>query len=74
VLIFVIRFVGFIIVSIIKNSFVNKNLLEMQIVERVWTLIPAVILIQIALPSLLLLYMLDESIDSTLTLKAIGHQ
>jgi cytochrome c oxidase subunit 2 len=46
----------------------------MQIVERVWTLIPAVILIQIALPSLLLLYMLDESIDSTLTLKAIGHQ
>ena len=58
----------------IKNSFVNKNLLEMQIVERVWTLIPAVILIQIALPSLLLLYMLDESIDSTLTLKAIGHQ
>jgi cytochrome c oxidase subunit 2 len=74
VLIFVIRFVGFIIVSIIKNSFVNKNLLEIQIVERVWTLIPAVILIQIALPSLLLLYMLDESIDSTLTLKAIGHQ
>ncbi len=57
-----------------KNSFINKNLLEIQIVERVWTLIPAVILIQIALPSLLLLYMLDESIDRTLTIKAVGHQ
>jgi hypothetical protein len=29
-----------------KNSFVNKNLLEMQMVEKVWTIIPAVILIQ----------------------------
>ncbi len=60
--------------SMLKNSFINKNLLEMQIVERVWTVIPAVILVQIALPSLLLLYMLDESIDSSLTLKAVGHQ
>jgi len=74
VLIFIIRFVGFIIVSILKNSFINKNLLEIQIVESVWTIIPAVILIQIALPSLLLLYILDESIDSSLTLKAVGHQ
>ena len=74
VLIFIISFVGFIIISIIKNSFINKNLLEIQIVERIWTIIPAVILIQIALPSLLLLYMLDESIDRSLTLKAIGHQ
>lgn len=43
-------------------------------VERIWTIIPAVILIQIALPSLLLLYILDESIDRSLTIKAIGHQ
>ena len=57
-----------------RNTFINKNLLEMQIVERVWTIIPAVILVQIALPSLLLLYMLDESIDRTLTIKAVGHQ
>ncbi len=25
------------IISIIKNSFINKNLLEIQLVERVWT-------------------------------------
>jgi len=74
VLIFIISFVGYIIISIVRNTFINKNLLEMQIVERVWTIIPAVILVQIALPSLLLLYMLDESIDRTLTIKAVGHQ
>jgi len=74
VLMFILSFVGFIIITILKNSWVNKNLLEIQIVERIWTVIPAIILIQIALPSLLLLYILDEAIDRTLTIKAIGHQ
>lgn len=74
ILVFIIRFVGFIIVRIILNSYINKNLLESQIVECVWTVIPAVILVQIAIPSLLLLYILDESIDSSLTLKVMGHQ
>jgi cytochrome c oxidase subunit 2 len=74
ILIFIISFVIYIIVSILLNSFINKNLLESQIIECIWTIIPAVILVQIAIPSLLLLYILDESIDSTLTIKAIGHQ
>merc|ERR1712107_313763 len=69
ILVFIITFVMFIIITIILNSFINKNLLERQIIERIWTIIPAVILIQIAIPSLLLLYILDESIDSNLLLK-----
>merc|ERR1712001_702951 len=68
ILVFIITFVGFIIVRILFNSFINKNLLERQIIQCIWTIIPAVILIQIAIPSLLLLYMLDESIDSNLTI------
>merc|ERR1712211_130913 len=43
--------VFFIIITIILNSFINKNLLERQIIECIWTIIPAVILIQIAIPS-----------------------
>ncbi len=74
VLIFVLRFVGVIIVLMVTGKHINQNLLEMQIVEWVWTLIPAALLLQIALPSLLLLYMLDESVDRTLTLKTLGHQ
>lgn len=74
ILIFIISFVGYIIVRIVWNSYISINLLERQIIECIWTIIPAVILIQIAIPSLLLLYMLDESIDSTLTLKVLGHQ
>jgi len=43
-------------------------------IECIWTIIPAAILIQIAIPSLLLLYILDESIDSSISIKVIGHQ
>jgi len=74
ILIFIIRFVGYIIFRILLNNFINKNLLERQIIECIWTIIPAAILVQIAMPSLLLLYILDESIDSSISIKVIGHQ
>ena len=56
------------------NTSINKNLLEGQLVECVWTLIPGLILIQIALPSLTLLYLLDDSPEASVTIKALGHQ
>ena len=65
---------GLITLSILINVFINKYLLIAQIVEWVWTLIPAFILIQVAIPSLLLLYIIDESVDSSLTIKVMGHQ
>nr|AGT28479.1 cytochrome c oxidase subunit II [Pseudodiaptomus annandalei] len=74
VLFFILVFVASIMVSMMVNKFVNKNLLEMQMIEAIWTVIPAVILVQVALPSLLLLYMLDEAADSALTIKTLGHQ
>lgn len=39
-----------------------------------WTVIPAGILLFLALPSFSLLYSLDESINALLTLRVIGHQ
>lgn len=63
-----------VILIIVIGRHINQNLLEMQIVEWVWTIIPAILLLQIALPSLLLLYILDETVDSSLTLKTMGHQ
>ena len=74
ILVFVITFVGVIMVYMCLGRHINQGLVEIQIVEWVWTLIPAVLLLQIALPSLLLLYILDETVDRVLTLKTIGHQ
>ena len=43
-------------------------------VEIVWTIVPAIILVLIAVPSFALLYAMDEIIDPVLTIKIIGHQ
>jgi len=74
ILVFIITFVGYCLIYTIFNKFTIKSLLERQIVEYIWTIIPIMILVQIAIPSLLLLYMLDESIDCSLSVKVIAHQ
>ena len=43
-------------------------------IEIIWTVIPSLILVVIALPSFALLYSIDEIIDPALTIKCIGHQ
>ena len=75
ILLFILRFVGLILLSVLFNKIIHKSLLEGQILECIWTLIPALILVQIALPSLVLLYTLEEyRRDKGITLKATGHQ
>nr|YP_010470977.1 cytochrome c oxidase subunit II [Allogalathea elegans]UVF62806.1 cytochrome c oxidase subunit II [Allogalathea elegans] len=74
VLILITTFVGYMMLSLVSNSFVNRYLLENQNIEIIWTALPAIILIFIALPSLRLLYLLDEVNNPNLTLKTIGHQ
>ena len=44
------------------------------LIELIWTITPALILILIAFPSFKLLYLIDEVISPTLTVKAIGNQ
>jgi cytochrome c oxidase subunit 2 len=44
------------------------------LLEIVWTIIPALILVLIAVPSFALLYSLDEILDPQITLKIVGHQ
>lgn len=45
-----------------------------SLIEILWTILPATILLFIAIPSFTLLYSLDELIDPQLTVKIIGHQ
>jgi len=42
--------------------------------EMIWTIIPAVILMFVAVPSFALLYSIDEILDPAVTLKVVGHQ
>nr|YP_010029431.1 cytochrome c oxidase subunit II [Aparapotamon similium]QOU10846.1 cytochrome c oxidase subunit II [Aparapotamon similium] len=74
ILILIITFVGFLLSTLFLNTHINRYMLENQTIELIWTMIPALILIFIALPSLRLLYLLDEINYPMITLKTIGHQ
>nr|YP_002229154.1 cytochrome c oxidase subunit II [Polystoechotes punctata]ACH90003.1 cytochrome c oxidase subunit 2 [Polystoechotes punctata] len=66
--------VGYLMITLFFNKFTNRFLLEGQTIEVIWTILPAITLIFIALPSLRLLYLLDEVDNPSITLKTIGHQ
>nr|WMQ72175.1 cytochrome oxidase subunit II [Chlorocanta viridis] len=66
--------VGYMMGTLFLNSMIDHLLLEGQLIEFIWTLLPAMTLIFIALPSLRLLYLLDEVNNPLLTIKVIGHQ
>lgn len=74
VLVFIIVFVLGIMASVMRFPWINKSLINRQIIERIWTAAPAIFLILIAIPSLILLYRLDEIRRSVITIKVIGNQ
>nr|YP_010547120.1 cytochrome c oxidase subunit II [Hemigrapsus sanguineus]UYK51634.1 cytochrome c oxidase subunit 2 [Hemigrapsus sanguineus] len=74
VIVLIVTFVGYMMATLFFNTLINRYMLENQPIEVIWTSIPAFILIFIALPSLRLLYLLDEVNNPSMTLKTIGHQ
>nr|AGY61309.1 cytochrome c oxidase subunit II [Halocaridina rubra] len=74
VIILIVTLVGYMMASLFFNKLTNRFLMEGQTIEMIWTILPALILIFIALPSLRLLYLLDEVGSPEITIKVIGHQ
>nr|WJJ67807.1 cytochrome c oxidase subunit II [Scathophaga stercoraria] len=74
ILVMITMLVGYLLFSLFFNKFVNRYLLHGQTIEIIWTILPAIVLLFIAFPSLRLLYLLDEINEPSITLKAIGHQ
>nr|AML26367.1 cytochrome c oxidase subunit II [Erotylidae sp. BMNH 1274391] len=74
ILVIITVLVGQLMVSLFFNKFSYRLLLEGQFIEIVWTILPAVTLIFIALPSLRLIYILDEINNPIVSIKSIGHQ
>jgi len=79
ILVFIAVFVLYMMVRIYINFndevqktpevFIHGTLLEI-----VWTIIPALILVVVAIPSFALLYAMDECVDPAVTLKVVGNQ
>nr|YP_010582911.1 cytochrome c oxidase subunit II [Aguriahana triangularis]UGN61331.1 cytochrome c oxidase subunit II [Aguriahana triangularis] len=66
--------VGYMMLSIMIKKFNNRFMLENQNIELIWTIMPAIVLIFIALPSLKILYLLEETSNPLVSIKTIGHQ
>nr|AHC32041.1 cytochrome c oxidase subunit II [Eubasilissa regina] len=74
ILTLIIFFITYLMMNLFLNQLINRFLMEEQMIELIWTILPAIILIFIALPSLKLLYLLDENNKPIITLKTMGHQ
>jgi cytochrome c oxidase subunit II len=57
-----------------RNTKLPSTVSHHTTLEIIWTIVPAVILILIAIPSFALLYAMDEIDNPKLTIKSIGHQ
>nr|QIP52437.1 cytochrome c oxidase subunit II [Casinycteris argynnis] len=64
----------YLISVMLTTNLTHTNTMDAQEVETIWTILPAIILIMIALPSLRILYMMDEINNPYLTVKTLGHQ
>lgn len=79
IMLFVAGFVLYMIFAILYSFNVDRAEVSYKVhhhsaIEIVWTALPAVILCVIAVPSFTLLYSLDEIVEPSLTIKAIGRQ
>lgn len=64
-----------ILLKTIFHRRLRKSIVRHNFGECLWTIYPAAVLFQIGVPSLTILYILDETaISSQLSLKAVGHQ
>mmetsp|Transcript_66825 Transcript_66825/g.111034 ORF Transcript_66825/g.111034 Transcript_66825/m.111034 type:complete len:92 (+) Transcript_66825:737-1012(+) len=52
----------------------SRSVVHGTAIEIIWTAVPSLILVIVALPSFALLYSIDEVIDASLTVKCVGHQ
>ena len=84
-LVFIMIFVLYLLIAVVVqfagnhakfniHGYAGDNTVHNTPIEIIWTVIPTIILLFIALPSFILLYSMDEQFDPTLTLKVIGRQ
>nr|QXE45652.1 cytochrome c oxidase subunit II [Anthaxia chinensis] len=74
ILIMITMLVSYLLKELFTNKHTNRFMIEGQTIELIWTMAPAMTLIFIALPSLQLLYLIDEINNPLMSIKSIGHQ
>nr|YP_009445990.1 cytochrome c oxidase subunit II [Trocnadella arisana]AMY96195.1 cytochrome c oxidase subunit II [Trocnadella arisana] len=74
VIIMITMMVMYTLMYLIFNKFTNLYMNQAQMIEMFWTILPAIFLMMVALPSIRILYLMEELSEPLMTLKTIGHQ
>lgn len=74
ILLIILTFVTYLFGYIVLRPRLDKYTMDSHVLETVWTVVPIVILLFIAFPSLYLLYLIEDSTSPSLTVKVVGHQ
>lgn len=70
----VIVFISYIMIYMLLNTRYYKFLSEGTFIETIWSIIPAFLLIILVLPSMKVLYMIEDIKSPVLTFKIVAHQ
>ena len=73
ILVLILSFVTYIFLFVIFRPYSDKYTIDSHFLETVWTVVPIVILLFMAFPSLYLLYSLDYDLSPKYTIKVIGN-
>nr|YP_054472.1 cytochrome c oxidase subunit II [Podura aquatica]AAT69334.1 cytochrome c oxidase subunit 2 [Podura aquatica] len=74
IIILITTIVGYNIYTSVTNKGFEKTIIESEPLELFWTISPTLALMAIGLPSIKILYMMDETYNPMITLKTIAHQ
>nr|UUC08059.1 cytochrome c oxidase subunit 2 [Parantropora penelope] len=72
IIVLIVTFVTGVAISMVSNILISDSSI-VTIVEVVWTILPVVVLLFLVVPSLQILYFMEEN-DPYMTLKIMGHQ
>jgi len=66
-------FIRYLLTIVLSKKIINKKFFEDQKLEFIWTLFPLLILVFIVMPSIKILYLIEEN-NYSFSLKVTGHQ
>nr|AYE84588.1 cytochrome c oxidase subunit 2 [Encarsia obtusiclava] len=74
IILMIVIMIMYMLVFMLINKFVDRMIIEGQMIEIVWTILPMLFLMFLAIPSLKILYLTDELNFPMISIKIIGHQ
>lgn len=74
IIVLVIVLVSYILMLLMFSSFFYKYISEGTFIETIWSIIPAFLLIVLVVPSIKVLYLMEDVKIPSLSFKVIGHQ